>query len=716
MFAKQTKHEYDPASAPVVDRPLAAGRPLTSGSQPSKPEETDATASPPEAYKDVPTSSAGEFLKPGQQSPTKSSLSKNTRYGHAFDPENGIWSEDDDSINDRQLPPGKSLHRHAKSVTFDAAPPQVNEYEMTTPDPSSVASGSRDGSYDSGEDDEDESFEREFSADPEDSFDASLEDTEKTPVVLPEDWRFMSPDTANDELTARLDDPFGETGEMKASTGATGSPKRTDSVNSNGERRPLPPLPPDGVADSETGDGISTAAERGVAMQRNLPASPRPASISKAELQSMGASSMSLEDRLRLMMVQENEKSPKAKTFAEEQRERRLRRGQTDRSPDKQNLGSPKGDEMNLPPRISRESILRKVQSKTFVDDLDIDPDTPLPSLEEQPLNDSDEKVSIKQEEDTEVGIDLHSIPTQNSLSSSGPAPSDSDQEPATDDDGESHYSTDSKGQPINQEDLKASHDNAPPTPRAAPAVKASENGDVKRNHRLSFPQFSSMLGEDDFGLSLSNYMTPMSSINEPVKAPLPATSPGTSTAPAARPRTPLNPSRLYDGSGYGNDEDYDDPGTPESVIRRSITPPSEPEPEPEPIPEPVATIKSSGGMLKTRASLAPADAKAMAETRRQVSGESAKIPPIPERSYNRPSVIPEADSFMPENSFGEEEVHGNGKFDKRRSSLVPLDVSMAAEDVEEGLSMGLDKEFDRLIEAKKVSCIAREIQMSDIF
>jgi hypothetical protein len=225
------------------------------------------------------------------------------------------------------------------------------------------------------------------------------------------------------------------------------------------------------------------------------------------------------------------------------------------------------------------------------------------------------------------------------------------------------------------------------------------------------------MLGEDDFGLSLSNYMTPMSSINEPVKAPLSATSPGTSTAPAARPRTPLNPSRLYDGSGYGNDEDYDDPGTPESVIRRSITPPSEPEPEPEPIPEPVATIKSSGGMLKTRASLAPADAKTMAETRRQVSGESEKkIPPVPERSHNRPSVIPEADSFMPENSFGDEQVHENGKVVKRRSSLVPLDVSMAAEDVEEGLSMGLDKEFDRLIEAKKASYIAREIQRSHIF
>ncbi len=81
-----------------------------------------------------------------------------------------------------------------KSVTFDVAPPQVNEYEMATPDPSSVASGSREGSYDNYYDDEEEGMydiDREMEHHDEDSFDASLEDTDKTPVVLPEDWPGM---------------------------------------------------------------------------------------------------------------------------------------------------------------------------------------------------------------------------------------------------------------------------------------------------------------------------------------------------------------------------------------------------------------------------------------------------------------------------------------------------------------------------------------------
>jgi hypothetical protein len=38
-------------------------------------------------------------------------------------------------------------------------------------------------------------FEAESSIERDDSFDASLEDIEKTPVVLPEDWRFMSLET-----------------------------------------------------------------------------------------------------------------------------------------------------------------------------------------------------------------------------------------------------------------------------------------------------------------------------------------------------------------------------------------------------------------------------------------------------------------------------------------------------------------------------------------
>lgn len=152
--------EYDPSQVYVPQRPLSTKSPQKQQTPGSQTNNSNDTARPP--------------------SPAKSSLSRASRFGvkGGFDPENEIWSDADG-------------HRHAKSVTFDAAPPQVNEYEMTTPDPSSAASDSRDGSYDSEEDEEEDegdiSFERASSADHEDSFDASLEDTEKTPVVLPEE-------------------------------------------------------------------------------------------------------------------------------------------------------------------------------------------------------------------------------------------------------------------------------------------------------------------------------------------------------------------------------------------------------------------------------------------------------------------------------------------------------------------------------------------------
>jgi hypothetical protein len=177
--------EYDTANVNVPQRPLAADRTPNRDSQmhiaKSKfVDEEDAACIP------RPISPSKD-----QPSPGKSSLSKGSRYGKGFDPSHDIWSEYDSAA-------------YGKSVKFDAAPPQVNEYEMRTPDPSSIASGSREHSYDS-EEDADVSFEHESSVERDDSFDASLEDIEKTPVVLPEDWRFMSPESGNEE-----DDSFVE--------------------------------------------------------------------------------------------------------------------------------------------------------------------------------------------------------------------------------------------------------------------------------------------------------------------------------------------------------------------------------------------------------------------------------------------------------------------------------------------------------------------------
>ena len=768
MFAREHKQEYDPTSTPVIERPLASGRPLSTqksdaiGHKGCDGIPSDGIQGNTKIHVYSPQKSPQKFkatLEPQkspsreQTSPGKSSLSKNSRYAHAFDPENSMWSEEEESVLERQLPPGKALHRHAKSVTFDAAPPQINEYEMTTPDPSSVASGSREGSYESGDGDEDESFDRSSSVDRDDSFDASLEDTDKTPVVLPEDWRFMSPAIANDDLAATMEDPFDEIQSSPAPTAKPTSsdlrmsPTRTDSINSNGERRPLPPLPALGLpmfprARSDSNNSLSATAERINNSARNLPSPPRPASISKADLQQMGASSMPLEERLQLMMIQEAEKS---RNPAEEQRERRLRRGGgRDKSPEHPEdrdpaVVAPEEDVENdyvadlgdyqMPPRISRESILRKVKSRQFIhDDYEdnspspssspgrdaingLDPDVPLPSREGHSiLAGGEENIKIKQEEDLEDEVDVYSIPemyhqnaplsnTLKNAMTSYSALSISSDKTATekDDDDQSYYSTDSDGLPQIRDATEANittEDEGAPTPRAQSPVSTESVLNNTSSQRMSLPQFASMLGEDDFGLSFQPYLTPSPPLaEEPTKSSI-SSLPAVVSRAIERPVTPeaqLDPPR-FPGYGYNEPEE---PKTPDSVIRHSIASPQLPE-SPS-IPEPDATIKASGGKLKTRPSLTRADVRAMAETRRRISDRHQDVVPSPDSDQ-----APQEDDAERASLNGSQEVGDQNKQVKRKSSLIQLDVPV--EELDEGLSIGLDKEFDRVIEAQKVA------------
>ncbi|KAL9001574.1 MAG: hypothetical protein Q9169_000149 [Polycauliona sp. 2 TL-2023] len=787
MFAREQKNEYDPTSSPVIERPLATGRPLSTQAEGNayggrgldglrKHDQQNATKqslgqlTSPGALGDAPYMASSPTK--GQLSPGKSSLSKKSRYALAqgFDPENGIWSDEEDSSVERQLPPGKGLHRHAKSVTFDAAPPQINEYEMTTPDPSSIASGSREGSYDSVGDEEEESFDRGSSMDRDDSFDASLEDTEKTPVVLPEDWRFMSPTNANEVLSAHVEDPFdGEqsspapTSRPSTAIDARSSPTRTDSTASNGDRRPLPPLP--GLdfpsfprARSRSSGSLSATAERVSSVQRDLPILPRPASVSKAEIQGMGGCSVSLEDRLRLMMLQDERRS---QTTEEEKRERSLDIGPSqslersitidereisashsqDSMDDVAGLG-----EFKMPARISRESILRRVKAQRQEPDYegldynsppmspmaeehslgDIDPDVPLPSLESDQTMEEDKEASIviKEEDSEEIDVDLYSIPdlySQQLHAESYMSAIEKLEEYAertkqgvdrTDDDDASQYSADSKdgryqpddqAQPVTDEDTL-------PTPRARTPTQVEDRND-KSNHRMSLPQFASMLGEHDFGFGLESFMTPSPpAASEPNKITPPSDAQRAEEViheTAQRPITPeaqLQPPKF---SNYGVEED-EGPRTPDSVIRHSIA--DSPDPPSPAVPERIATIKAPGGKLKTRPSITPADAEAMAETRRLVSQEIPAVPAIPDRHYNRPSITQETLFLEPEGSGqsqstepnrGDDVTSSAGIDDKRASSLVKLDLPVEGGD---GLGFGLDREFDRVIEAQKVA------------
>ena len=780
MFAREHKQEYDPALSPQIERPLASGRPMTLQSHGNayggrglesfrNGAQTAGNKLPYYNPAQSPVKTNGQLehasSNKGETSPAKSSLSSRSRYAKVFDPENGIWSDDEDASVKQELPPGKSLHRHAKSVTFDAAPPQVNEYEMTTPDPSSVASGSREGSYESVDNEEDESFDRGSSMDRDDSFGDSLEDADKTPVVLPEDWRFMNPDVANEELAARIDDPFD--GKHSSPAPATEpsipknprpSPARTDSVNSNGERRPLPPLPALNVPflprpRSDSNNSFSAIAERIGNSQRNSPSLPRPASISKAEIQGLGGCSMSIEDRLKLMMIQEEERQ---KSPAEEPRETRLRRATKSPEPghqdsDEQRQVQIREDELEhddvadlgeykLPPRISRESILRKVKTQMHQqehEDYDyytpepghttvLDPDTPIPSLEDPSVIPTfDDGVVIKQEDGEESEVDVYSIPDmysqrfENDIAAKIPQHEAfghyySQTDIQKEDDDASHYSNDSTvGEFHEAQSRLITEDDGIVTPRAGSPQRTVEPLERKNSHRMSLPQFASLLAEQDFqdlGFGLEPYMTPSPPLAADLSKSEVELEPTQKDEPLKRPVTPeeqLQPP-TYPGQSRNS---LEEPRTPDSVIRHPIV--EAPLPESPGIPEPIATIKAPGGKLKTRPSITPADVRAMAETRRQFSSELPAVPSISEkhRSGSGSTLETVSDTCRPDSSSlrsdnGSTASSGSvivgDPMKKRKSSLLPLELGVSGSD--DGLGFGLDKEFDRVIEAQKVA------------
>ncbi|KAL2357963.1 GTP binding protein-like protein Bud4 [Cryomyces antarcticus] len=800
MFAREHQYEYDPKTTPVVERPLA-GRPFSAQLQnntftrfDSVRKENSPLKGPDfkghrrtESHNKIPVfsplkSPAKEPLPASPvkdlYSPNKSSLTSNSRFGAAgqvSDNENSMWSEDEKEIDDEhRSPTPRFLHRHAKSVTFDTAPPEINEYEMQTPDPSSIASGSREGSFESTEDlNEDESFDRGSSANDDDSFDASLEDTDKTPVVLPEDWQRMSPDAANMALVDQLDDVFDSTEANVLPNTAPSTPNmerpmfsRADSTTSDGEPRPLPPLPASQAASARKSrrdsTGLTAAAERASSAQRSLPSPPRPASVSKLDILRMRESSVSLDDRLRLMSDQATDKEENESPQQSEKAERRasfmLKHLSSKTESSIETHEDPVEDdeltalgEYVAPPRISRESILRKVRSNHF-DDVEydysspagsehssperstidygsLDPDVPIPSREASSDFDVQlARVTIKQEDDDRSEVDVYSIPDlyrDKVQDRSCSRMDDHERESSVvhhkivggnqdgDDDDASRYSSAEPFAEAHQQELsKDLTDNeGPPTPRPQDyAIPRPAFADLekKEQNRMSLPDFDDILGSDNFNLGLRSYMSPSPPESAETMSSLmavPKLEPATQLfSGPITPDEPLEPPR---SPGSDNDE----PGTPNSVIRHSVAG------ESPGIPEPVATIKT-GGKLKTRPSLTPVDAQAMASARRQASGEHP--PPVPSKERHiRPSYEGNGYGSMDgdEESAYESATESAGSGETKADSLVDSDskremrrVSMKMKldipvsDFSEGLGFGLDEEFDRLMEAQKVA------------
>jgi hypothetical protein len=620
---------------------------------------------------------------------------------------------------------GRFLQRHPKSVTFDAAPPQINEYEMATPDLSSVGTNSREGSFDS-EDDIYGPYTGDNSELPDDSFDATLEDTDKTPVVGPDDWRR--------DLDSRFDSsPMPESAVAQP---ALTRPQhcRTNSSTSSGEHRPLPPLP--GMSpvrpDSTSPNGLSATAERMLGSPRNLP-SPPSAGVTKSEIHNIGNSNMSLEERLKLMMLSD-ETSPRsggkaAKSFAEQQRERRMRRAgardriasltperedpesETDHEADEADdtLGDISGLDIDYQlPSISRQSILRRVNGNQAMDcssdgsspirNAPYDPDVPIASIEDSVLEgiselhedsvirhevDEDEDEDDDEVEDDEK-VDVYDLYQR---SEDGDMDSEKDDD---DDDSESHYSD----EPPRAQLVQVEED-VTTTPRPSSPVQE----DAITDFSATLPQVNSPSRISDFTRSFQTYMLPKPKDRDSVTH-TESHKESDQYDEANRSQTPqhLVSKPEYDGSGWGEpeeEEEEEEPGTPESVIHHPISDEESEFEDDEPIespavPERVATIKASSSKLKTRPSATPSDIEAMREARRQVSREVAPIvPPIPERHRSRMSR--DFDIEQLNNSTGDDFLERHPSF-KTKSLTLNLD-----------LGLSLDHDFDRVIEAQKV-------------
>lgn len=781
MFAREQKNEYDPAKLPVVERPLATtARPLSaqgftprgfdplrkreSPLKPQTPTQIPAHRNSMDSQDATPRGSPSKFdggyttnTSKAQTSPLRSSLSRNGRYSQGYDDSSAI-SSDDERVGEG---PPRPLRRHAKSVTFEAKPPIINEYEMITPEPSLA---SREGSFCEHSDDEDEEDLYEFEGDSmerDDSFDAELEDTAKTPVVLPGDWRQMDPDAAH-PLGDDPEDPFNGRDASPPPTARPNSQRlehsRNHSNTSDTEQRPLPPLPPMSSSPDPRGrrgsdNGLSSAAERASSAHRSLPSPPRigGASISKSDILNMGRNSMSLEDRLNLMGLQgsreatptphDKEDSPKEEEPVKKDSPNTL----AVEEPANEDLSA--FDEMNIP-HISRESILEKVKSRNYDDyefaeqpsmgsdhnygDLEMyDPDVPIQSREVS-SNFDEEVPEASPEVNTEAdevhgALDLNDIPQFHSAQASPDHDDDDDdssQEGSVihhdisgadvdEDDDASHYS----GPPSEVEEEKhtltsTDEDDGPPTPKADDAAAEANDDDMvpKKGHSRveSMPEFGAFGNEEDFHLQLQSYLgknrgTPVDS------------------APKLEPdedflQRPITPADELEAPKAPGMEGENEPGTPDSVIRHPIEPPlREDSAEVE---GPIATIKAPGGSLKTRASATPSDFSTMAATRRKVSGE---LPPaMPERGQ-RFSLTPEQeeDEEEEEEEDDDEDVHlshvseeqeattddetkSEGAQPKRRQSFkMKLDFPVG--DIGEDLSFDLDREFDRVVENQKV-------------
>ena len=747
-----------------------------------------------------------------------------------FDPESGTWSDDE------RAPTPRALHRHNKSVTFHADPPVVTEYEQQTPEPS-VSQGSRDGSWDPEDyEDGDISFDRGSSIeipDREDSFDEDLENTDKTPVVLPEDWRRMSPDEARTDLVNNEDDVFdGSPSPQRPVLG------RSESVASDGSSRPLPPLP-SFMTEHKRRDsgGLAAAAERASLAARNLPSPPKRASCSKDDIMKMVRdSSLTFHERLELLGGHaEQDDRPTAGSSASTERgaedsmivtnldtgEKNNIQVRVAEAPVEDEEDDSIGDLADLgdaPPRISRESILRKVRGTKYDfededDDIDesvfadsparptyeelarMDPDQPIPSRENSretsdhylprrsPIHreEYEEEVKIKDEPVDDDEVDLNAIPAVDEQQLQPPrSPSRMEDyerqssvlhhqiraessEKEDEDDNSSRYSsvepelestmlhaqhhpevddgketlddamqlltvrdfTEALAQPEEQKQTSNAGDfmGLPTYLNYTETMAQPQEPPKQTSSGGDFMGLPAYLSTDDFGFGMQQYITPSPPASSENTQKL-----GTTKIPDLAPPAKVREPADMHAAPYSGPE-VSPPGTPDSVVHNRCSDvssldtqdmqheeaheeerypkPELPEIPDEPaIPERRSTIKT-GGRLKARPSVTPADFESMAHQRRLVSSEHP-MPAIPAVYQPEPEsadaeegsvYFSEGTESTKVDSLVEEEKPAK----RRQSRKMTLEMPQLSTSVADDLGLGLTAEFDKVIENQKV-------------
>ena len=365
------------------------------------------------------------------------------------------------------------------------------------------------------------------------------------------------------------------------------------------------------------------------------------------------------------------------------------------------------------------------------IDYANLDPDVPIPSREtssnyEDTSTNNDVEIKEEEEEDAEKDLlDLYSYPELNvkaaSFGNSGFGSSiihNNLQEDKTlvqgklndtpDDSFVDAQDANENEQPVSshQEHAITSEEKSSHHETDLAAKTASE-----KEQRMSLPEFTAFGTDNDFGLSLQSYMSrsPSSPIERQNKE-LDKDDKEFTTQDLFENR-PVTPVEELKAPNVFSNESQEEFGTPESVIHHPVsespTPPEEaPVEEPvveEPpaeapvVPGRVATVKASGGKLKTRRSNTVAELEDLRNEARYTSDE--KPPPIPAEFSRKPS----GESNL---EHGSERLNGNSTEStespkRRQSNRMTLDLALG--ETESDLTFGMDQEFDRLLEAQKV-------------